>query len=297
MMDRAAYGLALAAIALWSGLAAAAHALGGRDPLVVTGLGLLLGGLLGAPRWQEWKVPYATRLVGVGGILGYHLLYFSAFARAPAAAPTINLLNYLWPLLIVVLAPAISGERPTLRHLLGALLGLLGTVAILLGRIEQAAALPWTACAMAVAAALIWALYSLLTRRLPPFPTAAVGGFCVVSGAGALGVAAAHGSLAPTLHALGWWEWLVIAGMGIGPLGLAFFCWDAALKRGDPRAIGTLAYLAPLLSTAWLLLFPGARLGWHLAVALVLIVGGAVLGGWPAARPERGTQRTTRVRR
>ena len=293
MMDRSAYVLALTAIVLWSGLAAGAKVLGQRDPLVITGLGLFIGGLLGASRWREWKVPYATRLVGVGGILGYHLLYFTAFAWAPDGSALINLLNYLWPLLIVVLAPAITGERPTPRHLIGVALGLLGTAALLVA--PERSTVPWSACVLAIAAAVVWAVYSLLTRRLPTFPTAAVGGFCIVSGSGAMGVAALNGSLMPTLHSFAGWEWLVIVAMGVGPLGVAFFCWDAALKRGDPRIIGTLAYLAPLLSTGWLLCFPDAHLGWHLALALVLIVGGAVVGSWQKAR-DRGTRRTSRIK-
>jgi hypothetical protein len=52
----------------------------------------------------------------------------------------------------------------------------------------------------------------------------------------------------------------------------------AALKRGDARAIGTLAYLTPLLSTAWLALFGAGRLGWQAVLALMLILGGAWLG-------------------
>jgi len=294
-MDRRAYLLALTAILLWSGLAIGATALGTHDSLVITGLGLLIGGLLSAPHWRTWRVPHPTRVVGVGGLLGYHLLYFYAFAQAPNSAPTINLLNYLWPLLLVLLAPLITGDRLTARHLLGIGAGLLGTVVLLGAGDRHLNSIPWSACLMASAAALVWACYSLLTRRLPAFPTAAVGGFCVVSGLGALSLAAAHGGLMSTLHALHWWEWLIIGGLGVGPLGISFYCWDAALKRGDPRVIGTLAYLGPLLSTGWLLLLPHAQVSWYLALALVLILGGALIGGWPAAS-TKVTKRASRVR-
>lgn len=298
-MDRAAYGLALAAIGLWSGLAAGVSALHARHPrqqLLAVGLSLLIGGLLAAPRWREWKVSYLTRLVGVGGILGYHLLYFAAFALAPAVE--VNLINYLWPLLIVLLAPLITGDALHARHLFAGCLGLLGCSLICFadGKLSGSGHVWGYACAGL--AALTWALYSLLTRRLPPFPTAAVGGFCVVSGAGALVTALvwSGADLVPTLAAYHWWQWLVIVAMGLGPLGAAFFCWDAALKRGDPRIIGTLAYLTPLLSTLWLCLFQWTRPGWPVLVALVLIVGGAAVGSWPT-RSDRSTRRTTRMRR
>ena len=31
-------------------------------------------------------------------------------------------------------------------------------------------------------------------------------------------------------------DWALIVLTGLGPLGAAFFLWDAALKRGDPSA-------------------------------------------------------------
>jgi drug/metabolite transporter (DMT)-like permease len=73
-------------------------------------------------------------------------------------------------------------------------------------------------------------------------------------------------------------DWLHLLVLGVGPLGGAFYLWDAALKIGDPRRIGLLAFLTPLLSTVLLLLVSGQPLSWQLLLATGLIVGGAVLG-------------------
>jgi len=297
-MPRDALLPALAAILLWSTLAVLGDLVSAQPLLLVTGLGLCLGGLLSVRRWPEWKVGYATRLVGVGGILGYHLLYFAAFRQVPPAErPMVNLLNYLWPLFIVLLAPLVLGDRRLgARQAVGAGLGLAGTAAALIGP-----GMPWSTShlagyALAVAAALTWALYSLLCRRLPPFSTAAVGGFCLVAGAGALAVHAAvdQRGLWRGIVGLGWQGGLTVLAIGLGPLGAAFFCWDRALKRGDPRALGALAYLTPLLSTALLLPISGRMLRWSDLAALLLIVGGAALAAWPVAETKRTTRgRTT----
>jgi drug/metabolite transporter (DMT)-like permease len=61
-------------------------------------------------------------------------------------------------------------------------------------------------------------------------------------------------------------------------MGAAFFLWDAALKRGDPRIIGSLSYLTPLLSTLALTLVGGRRMSLLGGVAMALIVAGAVTG-------------------
>jgi drug/metabolite transporter (DMT)-like permease len=132
----------------------------------------------------------------------------------------------------------------------------------------------WDGYVLALGSALIWSTYSLLTRRVPPFPTAAVGLFCVVSGLLALG---AHAALeAPYVPSAR--EWLLIGALALGPMGAAFFLWDAALKRGDARAIGALSFLTPLLSTLLLIATGLGRFSWTIALAAALIVGGAVLG-------------------
>ncbi len=68
------------------------------------------------------------------------------------------------------------------------------------------------------------------------------------------------------------------AALGLGPLGGAFFLWDAAIKRGDPRRIGLLAFATPILSTVLLLVTTGQPLQWNVAVAAVLVVGAAAWG-------------------
>jgi drug/metabolite transporter (DMT)-like permease len=68
--------------------------------------------------------------------------------------------------------------------------------------------------------------------------------------------------------------------LGLGPMGAAFYLWDRALKDGDPRVVGTLAYLTPLLSTVLVATFGGGRLGSTSLGAMGLIVGGAVVGTW-----------------
>lgn len=265
---------AFSAILLWSTLALIGARMAHVPPMLLLAAALAPAGLFSLFRRRAWRIPLRTLAVGVGGIFGYHYLYFRAFALAPAVEA--NLINYLWPLLIVVLSPLIlPAFRLRPRHLLAAMLGLAGAALIVTGgRFSlQSAALPGYLCA--AGAALTWALYSLLTKRLPPFPTESVGAFCAV---GSLLALAAHLASGGTTQSLlpGDVFYLLLA--GLGPMGAAFFLWDAALKRGDPRAIGSLAYLTPLLSTLNLVLFAGQRLTPLSFAAMLLIVTGAVLG-------------------
>jgi drug/metabolite transporter (DMT)-like permease len=273
--------LALAAIAVWSSLAFLNSRVNALPPFLAVGVALCVGALVGLVRAREWRVPLRTFAVGVGGIFGYHALLFVAFRLAPAVE--VNLINYLWPLLIVLLSPVfLKGFRLGPRHVAGALLGFAGALLIVSGGSLRPDAAKLPGYLLAAAAALAWACYSLLTKRLPPFPTGAVGGFCLASGLLSLAVFFLEGALSPAapMPALGGLDWLFLALLGLGPMGGAFYAWDAALKRGDPRVIGALSYLTPLLSTLNLVMLGGKRLSPTAALAMSLIVAGAVVGSW-----------------
>jgi drug/metabolite transporter (DMT)-like permease len=281
MNQARAYGLAGLAIVLWSTLASFAALQAERDPLLTTGIGLCIGGALSLPRWRTWLVPWPTWTVGLAGLFGYHALYFNAFTCAPAI--DVNVLNYLWPVLMMALAPLIVGGGLKPRQLAGTLLGLLGTITLLAGSHLHFSMHYLLGYGMAICAALVWAIYSLLSKRLPPFPSSAVGGFCMMSGIMALAIVGSHQSLLGEVRGLQHHEWYGLIAMGIGPLGISFYCWDAALKHGDPTVIAALSYLTPLLSTIGLLAFGGQQLHPHTAYGLLIILCGAILGSWPSS--------------
>ncbi len=278
-MPASAFILALSTIILWSFLAFLGTQLKHIHPLLITGLALCIGSSLSLPHWRQWLVPRRVFLVGVGGLFGYHFLYFSAFQRAPAVET--NLINYLWPLLIVLLSPAIlPGYRLRPNHLAGAVLGLSGTVLILTGGKLSLDRVNLPGYLLAAGAALTWALYSLLTRRLPSFPTSAVGGFCLAGGLLSIAAFLVSNRLTPQNFQVSLFprDWAILLMVGLGPMGLAFFSWDAALKRGDPRIVGALAYLTPMCSTWILVLLGDQRFSWISATAVVLVISGAIMG-------------------
>jgi drug/metabolite transporter (DMT)-like permease len=276
--------LALGAITLWSSLASLGVALAHVPPFLLTGLSLLVGGLIALPlsnfKLAAWRVPLPTLALGVYGLFGYHFLLFMALRLAPPVQA--NLVNYLWPLLIVVLAPVFL---PHLRlhwpHVVAALIGFAGAAVVILGQADAAQnaatgasiGAAWGYVA-AVAAAFMWSSYSLLTRRVPAFPTAAIGTFAWVSGLLAL---LCHALMEPSVS-LSLRDGALIGLMGLGPMGAAFFLWDKALKTGDARHIGILSYLTPLLSTAMLIVVSGRAMTWPVALAGVMIVGAAWMG-------------------
>ena len=132
--------------------------------------------------------------------------------------------------------------------------------------------------AFALACAVIWSSYSVLSRRVGAragarASTRAVAGFCAATAALAL---LCHWLFETTVWPVGW-QWAAVVGLGLGPVGAAFYVWDYGVKRGNIQTLGVLAYGAPLLSTLLLVAVGLAEPSWTLAAACVLIVGGAAI--------------------
>ena len=265
---------ALGAIALWATLATLGLALKHLPPFLLTGIALVIGSVPAWPLFKQWRVPASTLALGIYGLFGFHFLLFIALRIAPPVEA--NLVNYLWPLFIVVLAPVIlPGLKLKAAHLAAALAGFSGAAVAILGAGNASASGTWSwGYLLALGAAFIWGTYSLLTRRVRAFPTAAIGLFGLVSGILSL---LCHAVLEPRA-AISAQDWLLLAIMGLGPLGAAFFLWDKALKLGDARHIGILSYLTPLASTALLIAATGRPLSWSIALAAAMIIGAAVVG-------------------
>jgi len=264
-------------------------------PFLLTGMGLLAGSVIGlaitglrlvrstpnssarADAWRGLRPAQRTLALGVYGLFGFHFLLFIALRHAPPVQA--NLVNYLWPLGMVVLAPVfLPHTRLRLLHVVAALLGFAGAALAILGAASGSAPMVSYGFAWgyipAAASAFVWASYSLLTQRVEPFPTAAIGVFGLVSGLLSL---LCHVLLEPSTS-LAPIEWLLVAALGAGPLGGAFYLWDAALKRGDARQIGLLSFLTPLLSTLGLLWLRGEWPSASIVAAAGMIVGAAWLG-------------------
>lgn len=236
----------------------------------VVSLGVLTA--RGRRTFAAWRQAPAVWALGVGGLFGYHFFYFVALGNAPAVDA--SLIAYLWPLLIVVFSALLPGERLRWFHLAGAAMGLVGAGLLVTKGGTLAFDSRYTVGYLAAAAcALTWSSYSVLNRRFGAVPTEVVGGFCgVVALLGLL----CHLLMETTVTPQGL-QWLAVLGLGLGPVGAAFFVWDYGTKHGNIQVLGALSYAAPLLSTLILIAFGQAEATWQVGLACLLIVAGAVL--------------------
>jgi len=280
MTKRCATLIGMTAILMWSLLALLTVASGTVPPFQLAAMTFAIGAGVGVLSWTVrpggWRAlrqPLVAWLVGVGGLFGYHALYFISLRFAPPAEA--GLVNYLWPLLIVLSSALLPGERLAPHHVIGALLGLAGTIVLFAGRGLSGSLLAYApGLSAAFAAAFVWGAYSVLSRRLAAVPTDAVAGFCAAT---SLLAAICHRLFEHTVWPQTSAQWLAVIALGIAPVGVAFYTWDIGMKRGDIRVIGAAAYATPLLSTAFLILAGYAETATTLVVAALLIAGGGLI--------------------
>jgi drug/metabolite transporter (DMT)-like permease len=280
MTPRTATLIGLTAILMWSLLAVLTVATGKIPAFQLAAMTFAIGAAAAFASWiwrpaafAVLKQPVVAWIVGIGGLFGYHALYFLALRFAPPAEA--GLLNYLWPLLIVLFSSLLPGERLLPHHIVGALLGLAGTVLLLTGNGTggfEAGQLPGLLAAFV--AAFVWAAYSVMSRKLKAVPTDAVAGFCLAT---ALLATLVHKMVEVTVWPETTGQWLAITALGVGPVGAAFYAWDIGMKRGDIRVLGAASYATPLLSTAFLIMAGFAKASTSIAIAAVLIAGGGLI--------------------
>ena len=243
-----AYVSALLTIIMWSSLAVLTVTITHIPSLLSVGLVLIFASLPGLKYWRQWKLPWKVWLSAVIGMFGYHFLLFDAFGRSPAMS--VNMIQYLWPLFIVLGTPLFTQSRLNVGHIIGAILGFIGVLLTLSQESITFNTADFFGYSEAFVAALLWAFYTLSNRRYTKMPMSAVAGFCLISGI-----------LALTSYALTADLQAVIP------------------THSDTRVIGALAYLAPLLSVIWMALFiPEVVLKPVHVITLIMIIGGASLG-------------------
>ncbi len=272
--------IGFSAVAMWATLALLTDASGRTPPFLLSAITFSIGTAVGlvarlfmpAPE-RPAKIPWQVWLFGIAGLFGYHFFYFTALRNAPAVEA--SLIAYLWPLLIVLGSALMPGERLRWNHVAGALLGLAGTVLI----VSRGSGLAFESryafgYAMAGACALVWSSYSLLSRRFASVPTSIVTWFCAATAGLSF---ACHLLLEDTVLPAGVGQWLAVLGLGLMPVGAAFYAWDIGVKRGNIQVLGAASYAAPLLSTLVLIVAGFAEPGPRILAACVLITAGAAL--------------------
>jgi len=252
-------------------------------------LALMTGtGTLTVVAFQLWQnrslaelvcLPVRVIVAGFWGVAVYTIMLALAFGIAePDEIGQVNLLNYLWPIWIVLLSTILFDDHPPLLPtLLGAMLGF-GGVIVSRGS-ESLLYFPSHPAPhiMALTGGFLWALYCVLLKywNIPEEKGATALNFGICSILAAM-LAAYSGEWqtfpAITPEILFW----VLFG-GIGPVGLAYHWWEIGIKRGSVSLLSLLAYFIPIGSSLLIGLFFRESMHLGLILGAVMITIGALI--------------------
>jgi drug/metabolite transporter (DMT)-like permease len=268
------------AILTWAFLALLSTAAGPIPPFQLAAMAFFLGGMVGVSSWifrpqaiRSLRQPWQVWALGVAGLCIYHCAYFFAIQSAPPVE--VSLIAYLWPLLIVLFAAFLPGERLRWHHIAGVVFGLIGALVIITkgGSVGLVGGF-MRGHIIALFCAFIWSGYSVLSRRFGKVPVDVVAGYCLIT---AFVAFLLHVGLEKTVWPTSTGQWAAIAVLGTVPLGVGFYAWDWGCKHGDIMVIGALSYAAPLLSVIALLAFGYGAFHWSVVLSCGLIVAGALV--------------------
>ena len=213
--------------------------------------------------------------LGVLGLFIYSALYYYSIGVLTAGEACI--LNYLWPVMLVLFSCLLLKEKLTVRKITALALSFAG-VALMSFTGTSGGAGRWLGVAACVAAAACYGLYCVLNKKTDFDQTV----FMAVVW---LTVAACSFVLGPFIET---WvpvrglQWAGLLWIGVFVNAAAYLTWGLALQRAEHTAgVANLAYLVPFCSLALNALVLKERLGITAFVALALIVGGVLLQNLP----------------
>lgn len=222
---------------------------------------------------QLTEVPKCMWFIGVLGIFFANLFFVSAFQYAPPEK--VDLINYLWPVMVILFSPLLPNEILKKHQLCGALLAFLGvTVLLTNGKGFSGFELShWKGYLLSFLNAFFWTIFILFNRKYKSIPNEMIGLYC---GIGALLAFTAHclfeTFVLPSLEQL-----LYLCILGIFCQGMGYLFWDHGIKKGYYKLLCTLSYIAPILSMSLLVLFKFTETSQYLILSTLLVTLGGLI--------------------
>ena len=222
---------------------------------------------------KQYTVKDYTRMSGLGfvGLFLYSAFYYYGLTQLTAQEACI--LNYLWPIMLVVFSCILLKEKMTPMKGIAMLCSFLGIVILSFGGTGSAgAALPgMLAC---IAAAVCYGLFSVLNKKADYDQNIAMMVIWLTTAV----CATVLGLLTEDWVPVRGVQWLGILWLGVVVDGLAYLLWALALNGTKNTAvIANLAYLTPFLSLEVSAVFLKEQLQPRAFLALVFIIGGILL--------------------
>ncbi len=213
-----------------------------------------------------------TAGLGFIGLFMYSALYYYGIGELGSQDACI--LNYLWPMMIVLFACIILKEKLTVRKIIALILSFAGIVVLTLDSGARASGNRILGILACVAAAVCYGLFCVLNKNHNRSQSVMMMWFWFITAVCSL----AAGLVFEEWKQVTGTAWLGLAWLGIIVNAVAYLLWAIALKGAkDSAKIANLAYLVPFLSIILSAVVLKEQITVNAVIAVALIVGGIIL--------------------
>ena len=227
-----------------------------------------------------FKIPFRLMVAGFFGVAVYTVILVIAIGIADEMdIGQIMLINYLWPIWMVLLGLFFLNEKPkVLLAIAGVLIGFTGV--IIAGGFETFTRAPSSLVPhlLSLIGAFLWALYCVLQKhwKIPEEQAGSTFHFAMCAILSAIITTTNRQWSSISNMNLSSFFWILF--LGIGPIGLGYYWWEIGIKRGAVHLAAILAYFIPIGSTLLVALFFRKALTIGLLPGAALITAGAYVG-------------------
>ncbi|MCK5064072.1 MAG: DMT family transporter [Candidatus Fermentibacteraceae bacterium] len=220
------------------------------------------------------------RLAGasIRGLLNpflYYLVLFEAYDRLPAQIAMV--INYLWPITLLLLSIPFLRQRITSRILISSCISFCGVAVLVLGGNPAGGHLSITAMGLALLSTVIWAAFWIMNLR------SSSNAVVTLAESFSFGIVylVLFGLMTGRLVNIVQTDLAGIAGavyVGVFEMGITFVIWQKALELAETTAeIGNLIYLTPFLALLFIGSVVGEQIGIFTVGGLLLVISGILL--------------------
>lgn len=276
--DRSAVFLALISVICWSGAATAfKKALAYSSPWLVVFYAsvistVVFGLVLAAGKHRITRAHVVSGLyLGFLNPFLYYLVLLNAYNGLPAQIAMV--VNYLWPVVLVLLSVPLLGQKLSKKGFTGVMLSFAGVAFLALSGGSSFSISP-APLLLALASTIVWAVYWILNTRSRGNTVAVLfTGF--VSGSVYLFVYGVVTGQQFSLHTetLPW-----ILYVGVFEMGVTYILWNTALRRASTTAaVSSMIFLTPFLALIFIQAVVGEKIASSTVIGLVMVAGGILL--------------------
>lgn len=224
---------------------------------------------------KHYRLKDYLMMSGLGflGLFLYSALYYYGISALSSQEACI--LNYLWPLMIVVFACILLKEKLTARKLIAMGMSFAGIVVLTVGTGGAASSgnRLWGIVAC-VTAAVCYGLFSVLNKKHSLNQNITMMWIWLTVSVCSLVFGLIFEKWQPIVGI----QWLGLGWLGVVVNAVAYLLWAIALKNAEDSAkVANLAYLVPFLSIVLSSVVLKEQITVNMVIAVVLIVGGILL--------------------